>query len=190
MSKKRRAVFLDKDATVVVDKHYSADPNGIEFIHGAERALKKLSEGGFLLIMITNQSGVARGFFTEKQLAVYNSELKRRLSESGVRLDGYYYCPHFSGGTVPEYSFDCDCRKPKLKLFHLAAEELDIDIDGSYAIGDRECDLAICEDTGCIGFLVGEGEASSQKYERFFSIAEAAERILELERSQDGNYAV
>ena len=110
---RRKAVFLDRDGTLIVERNYLGDPAGVALLEGVPQALKQLSDAGFLLVMVTNQSGVARGFFTMDDVARVNGRVAELLEREGVRLDAVYICPHHEQGTVPEYAVSCACRKPK-----------------------------------------------------------------------------
>lgn len=165
------AAFLDRDGTILVDKGYMHDTAEIEFIDGAIDGLRVLKELGYLLVVITNQSGIARGYFTEDDYRRFSSEFSRRLRDAGVVLDAIYHCPHLSG---------CHCRKPETGLFYQAADELGIDFAASVAIGDRERDLSICDKEAVRGILLSEN--SDGKFESYPSLWIAAE-VLKGERT-------
>jgi D,D-heptose 1,7-bisphosphate phosphatase len=152
----KKAIFLDRDGTIIKDKNYSFDPNSIEFIDGVISALQKLQSNGYLLIIITNQSGIARGKFTEKELNIFNDELLRVLKENNINIASIYYCPHHPHGNISQYVKACECRKPGTKLFLDAVAEYDIDLSQSYAIGDKERDCSICYFSECQGCLISE----------------------------------
>ena len=174
----RKAVFLDRDGTIIVDKGYAFDPKSIAFVDGAVEALQRLQTSGYLLVVVTNQSGVARGLFTEEQLNVSHAELLSLLKKQGVSIDGVYYCPHYAGGSVEKYAFECACRKPKTKLFFDAARDLEIDFNGSYAVGDRERDCVIALQTACLGCVIGQTTGLQSGLKGFASWAECVDYIL------------
>lgn len=153
-----RAIFLDRDGTINQDKGYLYKISDFEFIRGSIEGMKLLYEAGFKLIMITNQSGIARGMYTEKDYWALNSWLLDQISSNGIKVEASYFCPHLPKAIIPEYRQTCDCRKPSTGLFHKAVNEHDIDLDSSFAIGDRLRDLAICSESGCRGYLVGTTE--------------------------------
>jgi D-glycero-D-manno-heptose 1,7-bisphosphate phosphatase len=128
------AVFLDRDGTIVVDKHYLSDPGGLELLPNALEGLRELRELGAKLVVVTNQSGVGRGYFPADALEPMNERLREVLAEGGVELDGIYVCPH-----APDDG--CDCRKPRTALFERAADELDIDLGDSFVLGDKDADV-------------------------------------------------
>lgn len=155
----RPAVFLDRDGTINEEMGYLGHPEQVKLIPNVAAALKTLKEKGFLLIVISNQSGVARGYFSEAAVEAVNKRLMELLREEGVTLDGVYYCPHhpFYGDRM-----DCDCRKPKPGLVERAAVELPLDLDRSYVVGDHGVDIELARKLGLRSALVltghGQGE--------------------------------
>ncbi len=158
-----RAVFLDRDGTIIVDKDYLTDPDQIEFIPGAVEALRRLRSAGFLLVVCTNQSAIARGMMTQQEYLRLQERFLQMLREADVPLDGCYYCPHLKDGTVKEFSFECDCRKPRMGMFLRARDDLRINPFLSYAIGDSLRDVIPAWQMGLKTVLVrtGKGERSS-----------------------------
>ena len=152
------AVFLDRDGTINKDKDYLYRIGEFEYIDGAVEGLKELSDLGYKLIIITNQSGIARGYYTEDDYDVLMNWMIDDLADRGVYITAHYYCPHLAGSGIEKYDVECDCRKPKTGLFHKAVNDYGIDLDRSYAIGDRLRDLAICEETNVRGILLGGRE--------------------------------
>lgn len=148
-----KAVFLDRDGTINVDKDYLYKIEDFEYLPGAIEGLRLFQEQGYLLIVITNQSGIARGFYSEEDYLRLDKWMKEDLAQKGVKITASYYCPHLPGAKVSEYSMECYCRKPKLGLFYQAAKDWDIDIDNSIAIGDKLRDIAISEVSKCKGIL-------------------------------------
>ena len=156
-----KAVFLDRDGTISVEKNYLYKIEDFEFLPGVIDALIKLQTAGFLLIIITNQSGIARGYYTERDLKILNDWMLETLKSKGVNIAKVYYCPHLPDAVKEEYRVDCDCRKPRLGLFYKAVDEYDLDLTKSYAIGDKIRDCAICKISSCRGFLIGKNEKSN-----------------------------
>jgi D-glycero-D-manno-heptose 1,7-bisphosphate phosphatase len=152
-----RAVFLDKDGTLVEDVPYNVDPELIRPTEGALEALRLLQEAGYLLVVVSNQSGVARGLFPERALVGVEKRLRAILSTAGVNLAGFYYCPHHPQGSRPEYAVDCTCRKPKPGLLLRAAREHDIDLRSSWMIGDILNDIQAGKAAGCKTILLNNG---------------------------------
>ena len=145
-----RFVLLDRDGTVIMERHYLSDPSQVELIPGAASAMRQLSKMGLGLVIITNQSPIGRGLFSEKCLELIHHRLLELLEAEGVHLDGIFYCPH-----LPEEN--CRCRKPQPGLVELAAEELDFDPQASFMIGDKECDIELGQRVGATTLLVRTG---------------------------------
>lgn len=150
----KKAVFLDRDGTINLDKHYLYRKEEFEFLPGAIEGMKKLQDMGYLLIIITNQSGIARGYYSEQQYKDLEQWMVGELEMAGVHVSGIYYCPHLPVASVNEYAVSCECRKPGLGLFAKAIQEHDIDVKKSIAIGDKLRDLEICKNGKTKGFLV------------------------------------
>ncbi|MBE5789076.1 MAG: HAD family hydrolase [Clostridiales bacterium] len=153
-----KAVFLDRDGTINVDKGYLYRICDFELLPGVVEGLKLLQDAGYLLIVISNQSGIARGYYTEEDLLSLHCWMTNMLGKEGVYLKGIYYCPHHPKGIIPKYSIQCKCRKPELELFYRAVDEYKIELSKSWAIGDKIRDCCICENSSCRGFLVGTNE--------------------------------
>ena len=156
-----KAIFVDKDGTLIPDIPYNVDPDLITLMEGAAEGLALLQREGFKVIVVTNQSGVARGLFKEEDLKRVEKKLKALLADKGVMLDGFYYCPHHPNGIIKEFSFDCDCRKPHPGLILTAAKHLHIDLSTSWMIGDILKDIEAGNKAGCNTILVGENSANS-----------------------------
>jgi D-glycero-D-manno-heptose 1,7-bisphosphate phosphatase len=137
------AVFVDRDGTLISDVGYLSRKEQLEILPGVPEALRSLKEIGFKLVMITNQSGIARGLLTEADLDEIHEELCRRLSKRGVVLDGIYYCPHHPQVGGDGYRIVCDCRKPKPGMVNKAAEDLGLDLRSSYVVGDQATDMEL-----------------------------------------------
>jgi len=129
-----KVVVLDRDGTVIVDRHYLSDPAGLELLPGAAEGLRRLSEHGYRLVIITNQSGVGRGLFSVARLDEIHDRFREMVTAAGARLEAIYYCPH-----VPED--ECDCRKPRLGLFLRAAADLHFCPANAVVIGDKASDV-------------------------------------------------
>ena len=147
---KRRFVVLDRDGTIIEESVYLSDPEQVKLLPGVGRALRELKQMGFGLVVITNQSGVGRGFFDEEQLRRIHERLHQQLEPEGVRLDGLYFCPHRPDD-------DCLCRKPKLGLIERAAKELGFSSENSIVIGDKACDIDMGRMAGALTILVRTG---------------------------------
>ncbi len=154
---RKRAVFIDKDGTLVEDIPYNVDPGLIRFTTGAVSGLQLLKQLGYLIVIVTNQSGVARGMFTERDLMSVRDKIRQMLLIHGVTLDAFVYCPHHPDGNVKEYVVECICRKPLPGLILNVAEQLDIDLQGSWMIGDILDDVEAGNRAGCRTILIDNG---------------------------------
>lgn len=152
-----RAVFLDKDGTLVENVPYNVEPDLVRLAPGVADGLRALHDAGYRLIVITNQSGVARGYFPEAALAAVNRCLNTLLADQGVFLSGFYYCPHHPDGVVPGYNRVCNCRKPKPGLILHAARDLGIDLSQSWFVGDILNDVEAGRRAGCRTILIDNG---------------------------------
>ena len=148
------AIFLDRDGTINVDREYLCSIGECEYLDGVIEALRELNQMGFKLIIVTNQSGIARGYFTESDYLQFMNWMIADLKDKGISIDGQYYCPHLPGATVKKYDMICACRKPATELYFRAIKEKNIDIDHSFAVGDRLRDLEICKGTKIRGILL------------------------------------
>ncbi|MGD0818506.1 MAG: HAD-IIIA family hydrolase [Methanomassiliicoccales archaeon] len=147
----RKAVFIDRDDTVAKDVPYCSRPEDLKVFPGVGKSIRKLNDAGYLVILVTNQSGVARGFFTLETLGQIHDKLRAEIALDGAKLDGIYFCPHH-----PDEK--CPCRKPQLGLIHQATQDFDIDIAGSFVIGDSEHDVEMGRRAGCKAFRVFGGQ--------------------------------
>lgn len=154
--KSRPAVFLDRDGTINEDTGYIDSPESLIIIDGAASAVKRLNAKGFKVIVITNQSGVGRGYFTEDAADAVNKRLEEILKKDGAHLDGIYYCPHHPDD-------NCECRKPKTGLIERAKRDFPIDLKKSYVIGDKVSDIEIARGIGGKGILVLTGMGKDEQ---------------------------
>ena len=152
-----RAAFLDRDGTIIEDAEYLADAAGIEFVPGAFEALRILRDAGYRLVVVTNQSGIARGVYSLEQYRAVEASMNALLEEQGIRLDGVYFCPHH-----PDFTGPCDCRKPALGLYRDAARNLGLDLAASIYVGDRLRDIEPARTLGGTGILVLTGAGKDE----------------------------
>jgi len=155
--KGRRAVFLDRDGTLIQEKGYLKDPAEVVLEQGAGEAVAGLNRFGFKVVLVSNQSGLARGYYTEEGVAAVHQRLEELLDGHHARLDGLYYCPHHPEGIVEEYRKACSCRKPAVGMFERASHALGIELPGSYMIGDKLTDMEAARRVGLTGILVQTG---------------------------------
>lgn len=168
----RKAVFLDRDGTIMVDTRYCHEPEKVRLIENAAEGLRLLSEGGFFLAIVTNQSGIARGYFTERELTVVNSRLREELRAKGADFNALFYCPHSPLD-------QCDCRKPRPGLILRAASDHDLDLHSSFTIGDQESDVEAGRSAGTKTVLISERGRSTASADFYAgNLTEAARFIL------------
>lgn len=158
-----RAIFLDKDGTLVEDVPYNVDPTLLKLTWHAGLALQLLQQLGYRLFVVTNQSGVAKGLFTEAALDLVHHRLAELLAQYGVTLDGFYYCPHSEDGTVARYATACTCRKPMPGMLFRAACDHNIDLSQSWMIGDILNDVEAGRRAGCRTVLIDNGNETEWK---------------------------
>jgi len=141
-SPRRPAAFLDRDGVLNIDHGYAYRPEQLEWVEGAAEAVRLLNEAGYYVLVVTNQSGVARGFYDEAAVRSFHAHMQETLAAHGARIDAFYYCPHHPDGSVTSLAVQCRCRKPGPGLLEQAAREWPIDIGASFLIGDRDHDMA------------------------------------------------
>lgn len=164
---KRPAVFLDRDGTLIRDAEYLSDPSQIHLFSRTPRALKLLREAGFLLFVVSNQSGVARGYFKEPMVGKVHRRLQQMLRRKGARIDAYFYCPHHPKGTVKAYAKVCSCRKPGTGMVRQALKNYAIDLKRSYVVGDKMDDLLLSKKAHMAGGLLVKTGYGKENLKRF-----------------------
>jgi D-glycero-D-manno-heptose 1,7-bisphosphate phosphatase len=153
----RKAVFIDKDGTLITNVPYNADPDKIVLEQGAIEGLRLLQEKGYALIVVSNQAGIAHGYFREEDMQPVIAKVRALLLAAGITLDGFYYCPHHPAGKIVQYAVRCECRKPLPGMILQASEELDIFLPESWMIGDILHDVEAGNRAGCRSVLVNNG---------------------------------
>jgi D-glycero-D-manno-heptose 1,7-bisphosphate phosphatase len=169
LKNRKPAVFLDRDGTLIKDVGYLAEPSGIRLYRGVAQALRKLRAAGYLLFVLTNQSGVARGYFPESSVKKVHRALQARLKAQGARIDGFYYCPHYPGAPLKAYAKICSCRKPNPGMVRQASRSFAVDLKKSYMVGDKLDDLGLAVRAGLAGaYLVrtGNGRRSEREMKK------------------------
>jgi D-glycero-D-manno-heptose 1,7-bisphosphate phosphatase len=160
-----RAVFLDKDGTLVEDIPYNVDPAQLRLSPGARQGIRLLSDYDYRLIVISNQSGIARGFFDNEALLGVERRLRYLLEEAGTKLAGFYYCPHHPEGSVGKYALPCSCRKPGAALIIKAAEEHSIDLRRSWLVGNTHEDIEAGHRAGCKTLLISQDSSLAKTFD-------------------------
>lgn len=190
---KRPAVFIDRDGTISEEVGYINHPSRFRVFPYTAEAIKLLNDQGWLAIIITNQAGVARGYFSESMIQTVHDNLLREVGEKGARVDAIYYCAHHPSVGEPPYRQDCDCRKPKPGLVNRACKDLDIDLKHSWMIGDRYGDVELAHNAGIRSALVlsgyGRGEWENQRSQWEQQPELVAENLLEAIKSILGSGA-
>lgn len=152
--KVNKVVFLDRDGTINKDKAYVHAIEDFEFLPGVIQALQKFMQLGYKLIIITNQSGIARGFYSEESYLALDQWMKAQLRKEGIEILDSFYCPHLPDAPVEKYRVECLCRKPGIELFEKAIQKYKVDVNNSIAVGDRIRDVQICKKYPIKGFVL------------------------------------
>ncbi len=178
MTELKKAVFLDRDGTINVDKDYLYKIEEFEYLPGVKDALRQFQAAGYELIVITNQSGIGRGYYTEADFEKLCDWMRGDLAKDGIELSGIYSCPHLPEAPVEKYRVACDCRKPQKGLFMRAVAEHGLDLKQCIAVGDKIRDLSICEDCR-EGYLLYQDEARTEGNIHYIKggLSEMAEHI-------------
>ena len=178
-----KAVFIDRDGTISEEVGYVNHPSRFRLLPHSAEAIRTLNQAGWLAVLVTNQAGVARGYFSENMIHEVHARLESELMHEGARLDGIYYCAHHPTVGEPPYRLDCDCRKPKPGLIQRAAGDLDIDLPQSWMVGDRFGDVKLAQNAGTHSALVltgyGRGEWEHQRSSWSREPEIVAENLLE-----------
>ena len=180
MTSKRQAVFLDRDGTINVEKDYLHKIEDFEFIPGASEAIKRLKDAGFLVIVVSDQSGIGRGYFDEHAVDKLHRYVQSELAGYNTSIDAFYFCPHHPEKGIGNYKIICDCRKGEPGMLLQAAKEYNIDLQKSFMIGDKLTDIEAGQRAGCQALLVltGYGERAAANPD-----LSAVEKCLNLDRA-------
>jgi D-glycero-D-manno-heptose 1,7-bisphosphate phosphatase len=157
INQKQKVVFIDKDGTLIPDIPYNVNVDLIEIETTTIEGLKELKKQGFLFIVVSNQSGLAKGYFSEEDLKKVNERISGLLWQHRLTIDGFYYCPHHPEAVIKKYAVECDCRKPLPGLIYKAAKDFDIDLLQSWMIGDILNDVEAGKRAGCRTILLDNG---------------------------------
>jgi D-glycero-D-manno-heptose 1,7-bisphosphate phosphatase len=157
------AVFLDRDGTIIEDVGYLDSCAGIQLFPWTVDAIRAFNRAGLPVVVVTNQSGIARGFLTEAIVHDIHRELTAKLREGGAAIDAYYHCPHHPDGSVREFAVDCGCRKPRRAMIDRAAADLNLDPSRSFVVGDKWVDVGLAQAVGAKGVLVRTGYGAAEE---------------------------
>ena len=158
-----RAVFIDRDGVITEDPpHYAHRSDQLRIIPGSAQAIQLLNVHNFRIIVVSNQSGVARGYYQEEDVKTFNDGMTELLAKEGAHIDAIYYCPHHPDAIIERYKINCDCRKPKSGMLFLAANQLNIDLAKSFVVGDKWSDIQAGEAAGCKTILVLTGHGRDE----------------------------
>lgn len=160
---KNRAVFLDRDGTINVEKGYVYKPEDFEFEPGAIEAIRLLNQAGYKIFVVSNQSGIARGYYSEAAVEELHVWLAAELEKHGARVDAFYFCPHHPDYGTGKYKIDCDCRKPSPGMLLKAAAEWNIDLNFSYMVGDHKSDIDAGHAAGVAPIFVRTGHGPQEE---------------------------
>jgi D-glycero-D-manno-heptose 1,7-bisphosphate phosphatase len=158
----RPAIFLDRDGVLIEDVHYLAAPEQVRLVPGSAEAIAALNRAGWPVVVVTNQAGVGKGLFPVEAVGEVHAHLSALLATFGATVAGYYFCPHHPEAEVEAYRVRCDCRKPRPGMLLQAADELGLDLEQSWMIGDRVSDLEAGAAAGCRTVLVRTGYGAAQ----------------------------
>jgi D-glycero-D-manno-heptose 1,7-bisphosphate phosphatase len=158
----RAAVFLDRDGTMIEDVGYLNRVEDIRVFPWTTDAIRSLNRAGFLVIVVTNQSAIARGMLTEEGLAGIHARLDETIAAAGGKVAAYYHCPHHPEGVVAAFARSCDCRKPAAGMIERAAADLDIDVTRSFVVGDKWIDIGLARAVGARAVLVRTGYGAAE----------------------------
>jgi D-glycero-D-manno-heptose 1,7-bisphosphate phosphatase len=183
----RRALFLDRDGTIVEERHYLADPELVRLLPGALDAMRDFAAAGYAIVIVTNQSGIARGLYSAEDFHAVQARIAELAAQQGVHFDAVRHCPHH-----PDITGSCDCRKPATGMYRSAAEELDLDLAASIYAGDRVKDVLPALELGGRGFLVRTGYGAEEEsgvpdgVEVLNDLSQLARRLLGSDPAQPG----
>ncbi|OHB69426.1 MAG: hypothetical protein A2W23_03080 [Planctomycetes bacterium RBG_16_43_13] len=181
-----KVLFLDRDGTIIRDKNFISLPEDVELLPKAAEGIRLFREMGYKIIVVSNQSGIARGYFTEADCERVNKKVTELLSQEGAIIDGIYYCPHLPDVIVSKYAIDCECRKPKTGMLLKAAREHNADLTKSVVIGDSARDIEAGKAVGAITILlIARGDDTIPPTDCYiaFDLVEAAVWIRTLTQS-------
>lgn len=174
---KQKTVFLDRDGTINVEKNYLYRPEDFQFIENAPEAIALLKKHGYQVIVVTNQAGVARGYYTEEDVKRLHEYINEQLRKWNTQIDAFYYCPHHPTAGIGKYKRNCNCRKPKTGMFEQACRDFEVDLENSWMIGDNKGDIEAGRNFGLRTILVRTGYGEELEKEGFKGSCEVIDDI-------------
>lgn len=154
----KKAVFIDRDGAIIQEPpHYTYKLSQLELIDKSSEAIQLLNVNSYLVIVVSNQAGIARGYYKEDDAVIFNNAMKEQFAKAGAYIDAIYFCPHHPEATIEKYRIDCDCRKPKPGMLRRAEHDFSIDLNQSFIIGDKLSDIEAGRDAGCKTIMVRTG---------------------------------
>ncbi len=163
---KKAAVFFDRDGVLNVDYGYTYRPEELTWIEGAKEAIRYCKRKGYAVFVVTNQSGVARGYYTEQDVAAFHAKMQADLDEYQTEIDAFYYCPHLPGAEIKEYALECQCRKPGPEMLLQAIRDWKLEREKCWMVGDKETDMLAAKAAGVKGIFFGGGSLLAVVRER------------------------
>lgn len=164
----KKCIFLDRDGNINVEVDYLYKKEDFKFIEGADKAIKIFNDLGYLVVVVTNQSGIARGYYSEEDVEKLHIYINEELAKIGAKVDAYYYCPHHPKAGLDKYRIKCRCRKPELGMFLEAKKDFDIDFENSIIVGDKMSDVEAGIKLGMKSILVRSGHGRDEE-EKIYS---------------------
>jgi D-glycero-D-manno-heptose 1,7-bisphosphate phosphatase len=177
-----KAIFLDRDGVLIEENGYPGAVGQVRPIGSSIDAVKKFNNHNLLVIVVTNQSAVARGFISEKQVVSTNNRLAKYFKQKGAAINGFYYCPHHPEGSIEKYSAVCDCRKPLPGLLRLAASEHDIELKNSFMVGDKDSDISAGLAAGCNCVFIGKHHDLAPAFHDLYSASSYIIDVIDNEK--------
>ena len=153
-----KAIFLDRDGVINFDTGYTHKIEDLKFISNSIEGLRLMQDKGYQLIIVTNQAGIAKGIYSEKEYVAFRNEMHNQLREYGIIIDKEYFCPHHKEGIIEKYKIDCNCRKPKTGMLEQAAKDFNLDLKKCWMIGDTPSDVQAGKNAGCRAIQVMSGK--------------------------------
>ena len=181
--RRNKAFFLDRDGVIIKNIPYLNSIGGLEFLPGVEYAIRLINKSGYKCIVITNQSGVARGLVSIDQIEIIHKYIKKSLRKHGAIIDAFYFCPHHPSAKIAKYAINCECRKPRAGMFYQAAKDHKLDLSDSVMVGDNNIDIAAGVNAGCETFQINSNRGDGEYKTGYVSLKQVVSYVLSRERT-------